>query len=129
MTVLDGLDDMPTVDLRVTCPKAPLQIEGNISGVKVYYRDRHGAWTVSFSTDDTDPWSLEVPVFAYGESDYWYDPVKAYKRIIDAYEQFRLQLIALEESKEEQPVKFSWGGMMHKGKTVWVIGSDEKVTE
>lgn len=47
------MDDW-TTELKVTCPSTPLQIEGQIEGTFVYYRERHGAWTVGFGDTADD---------------------------------------------------------------------------
>lgn len=36
----------PRIELAVTCLCAPLQIEGTVAGVKVYYRARHHRWGI-----------------------------------------------------------------------------------
>lgn len=51
---------------RVTCPAAPLQIDGNVSGVPFYFRARHHKWRLEaygeiIGSGDTDD-------FTYGQA-------------------------------------------------------------
>lgn len=53
-------------EYRVTCPAAPLQIDGNVSGVPFYFRARHDKWRLEvyneiIASGDTDD-------FTYGQA-------------------------------------------------------------
>ena len=50
--MIDGLD------VRVTCEGAPVQIEGTIDGVELYFRSRWSKWGISIGKKDEDSWDF-----------------------------------------------------------------------
>lgn len=45
----------PRIELAVTCMSAPLQIEGTVAGVGVYYRARHHRWGIDLTGPGIEP--------------------------------------------------------------------------
>lgn len=41
----------PEIKMEVTCPAAPLQIEGTINGVPFYFRSRWTRWSIGVGGD------------------------------------------------------------------------------
>jgi hypothetical protein len=56
-------------DVRITCPAAPVQIEGTIDGYPFYFRSRWSRWTFTLvepGQDPVAPGGLEDPVAPTG---------------------------------------------------------------
>ena len=67
------------IELRITCIGAPLQIEGTIDDINIYYRERHARWCIEVSTD-TIQWEWAE------KSDSEEDIGEALKRIIAGWQ-------------------------------------------
>lgn len=51
-------------ELRMTCEACPTQIEGEYRGQKVYFRHRHGRWTIQWGTE-----IISAGTFSIGPAD------------------------------------------------------------
>lgn len=67
---------MEGLDVRVTCAGAPVQIEGTIDGVPLYFRARHNEWSLTigdwsigteFGTESDASWMPELQAMAIVE--------------------------------------------------------------
>lgn len=91
-------DEYANVDLELTCFACPVQIEGKVDGIPMYFRSRWETW--EFAMDHNDPVGVTILIDKSGavfsregecEGDFsasWMDGVELYstlKKCIDSY--------------------------------------------